>query len=54
MGASATIEKLPKYMRGEIAMLRGAQNPHVFTYTFRFLRSVRLALYPAQAFVSGF
>lgn len=33
-------------LRGLIAALRGARHPHVFAYTFRWLRSVRLALKP--------
>jgi hypothetical protein len=37
----------PKWWRGQIAALLGARNPH----TFRFLRAVRLALYPAPTFV---
>ena len=36
-----------------IAALRGARNPHVFLHTFRFLRSVRLALHPAKSFSGG-
>ena len=36
-----------------IAALRGALNPHVSTYTFRFLRSVRLALHPEESVLKG-
>ena len=33
---------------GRIAALRGARNLNIFLYKPRFLRSVRLALHPAQ------
>ena len=33
---------------GRIAALRGARNLNIFLYMLRFLRSVRLALHPAQ------
>ncbi len=38
--------RLTGLLRGLIAVLRGARHPHVFADTFRWLRSVRLALTP--------
>lgn len=38
--------RLTGLLRGLIAVLRGARHPHVFADTFRWLRSVRLALKP--------
>ena len=42
-------ETLINCLRGRIAALRGARNLNIFLYMLRFLRSVRLALHPAQA-----
>ena len=39
---------LINYLCGQIAALRGARNLDIFLYMPRFLRSVRLALHPAQ------
>jgi len=39
---------------GRIASLRGARNLNIFLYMPRFLRSVRLALHPAQAITQSF
>jgi len=38
--------RLTGLLRSLIAVLRGARHPHVFADTFRWLRSVRLALKP--------
>ena len=42
-------ETLINCLSGRIAALRGARNLNIFLYMSRFLRSVRLALHPAQA-----
>jgi len=42
-------EPLINCLCGRIAALRGARNLNIFLYMPRFLRSVRLALHPAQA-----
>ena len=42
-------ETLINCLCGRIAALRGARNLNIFQYMPRFLRSVRLALHPAQA-----
>ena len=41
-------ETLINCLSGRIAALRGARNLNIFLYMPRFLRSVRLALHPAQ------
>ena len=41
-------EALINRLCGRIAALRGARNLDIFLYMPRFLRSVRLALHPAQ------
>jgi len=41
-------ETLINCLSGRIATLRGARNLNIFLYMSRFLRSVRLALHPAQ------
>jgi len=48
MTASIIKETPIKYLRGRVATLLGARNPHVCLYTFRFLRALRLALHPAR------
>ena len=47
-------ETLIYCLYGRIAALRGARNLNIFLYMSRFLRSVRLALHPAQTINQGF
>jgi len=47
-------ETLINCLCGRIAALRGARNLDILSYMPRFLRSVRLALHPAQAINQGF
>ena len=42
------METLINSLCGRIVALRGARNLNIFLYMPRFLRSVRLALHPAQ------
>jgi len=48
------METLINCLCGRIAALRGARNLNIFPYMSRFLRSVRLALHPAQTINQGF
>ena len=48
MARAAFKKTLIYYLCGRIAALRGARNLDIFLYMPRFLRSVRLALHPAQ------
>ena len=50
----AVKETLINCLCGRIAALRGARNLNIFIYMPRFLRSVRLALHPAQTINQGF
>jgi hypothetical protein len=46
--SASLMETLINSLCGRIAALRGARNLNIFLYMPRFLRSVRLALHPAQ------
>jgi hypothetical protein len=47
-------ETLNNCLSGRIAALRGARNLDILFYMPRFLRSVRLALHPAQTIIQRF